>query len=278
MAAGTRGRASICVVGLGKVGYPTADYISKQGFRVCGYDIKPIKASFPTTTVWNTIPKGTSIYVITVSTGFKRRKPDLTSLYKVCEEISKRNPKALICMESTVLVGTCRKLAEKFDLHNFVHVPHRYWKGDPENHGVKQLRVFGALNHPSMTKGLDFYKSLQIPLHPVPMIEIAEMSKLAENAYLFVQIAFVEGLKMTCKDLGLDFDKTRDACNTKWNIRLLEAREGISGECIPKDTRYLLGQTHNDALLEGAIRIDAKYKKRMRSGQEKIMTDVLPMQ
>lgn len=253
-------RSSVCVVGLGNVGYPTADYISRRGFRVHGYDIRPVKASFHATTAWSRIPKGTSIYVVTVSTGFDGKKVDLTSLYDVCEEISKRNPEALICMESTVPVGTCRKLAEKFHLHNFVHVPHRYWKGDPINHGVSQLRVFGALNRSSMTRGLDFYKSLHIPLYLVPEIELAEMSKLAENAYLFVQIAFVEGLKMTCEALGLDFDKTRDACNTKWNIKLLEARDGIRGLCLPKDTRYLQAQSHNNPLLEGAIRVDAKYR------------------
>jgi len=140
-------------------------------------------------------------------------------------------------MESTVPVGICRKLAEKFGLPIFVHVPHRYWRGDPINFGVKVLRVFGALTSQSSAIGLDFYKKLEIPLHIVPKIEIAEMCKIAENAHTYVRIAFVEGLRMTCEDLGLDFNKVRDACNTKWNVDLYEARDDIWGYCLPKDIR-----------------------------------------
>lgn len=165
-------------------------------------------------------------------------------------------------MESTVPVGTCRKLADKFDLPNFVHVPHRYWHGDPVNKGVKVLRVFGALNSQSLAKGSSFYKKLGIPLHIVPKIEMAEMCKIAENAHTYVRIAFAEGLRMICEDLGLDFDKVKEACNTKWNVEILEARDGIWGYCLPKDVRYLLHHSNSNPLLLGAIRTDAQYKKK----------------
>jgi len=256
-------QSKVCVIGLGTVGYPTAEYISKHGFNVCGYDIRPINSeNFFTTTEWNKTPRDTKVYVIAVSSGLKGKKPDLTNLHDVCQKISNTNPDALVCMESTVPAGTCRKIAEKFGLPNFVHVPHRYWTGDPVNRGVKMLRVFGALNSQSSAKGLDFYKKLEIPLYIVPEIEIAEMCKIAENAYTYVRIAFVEGLRMICEDLGLDFNKVRDACNTKWNIDLLEARDGIWGYCLPKDIRYLLHQSNSDPLLTGAIRTDARYKKK----------------
>ena len=256
-------RRKVCVIGLGVVGHPTAEYISQHGFDVFGYDIRPkISENFSTTTDWNKVPKDVEIYVIAVPTGSEKGKPDLTNLYDVCDKISNTNSNSLVCMESTVPAGTCRKLAEKFGLSNVVHVPHRYWQGDPVNRGVKMLRVFGALNSQSSAIGLDFYKKLEIPLHIVPEIEIAEMCKIAENAYTYVRIAFVEGLRMICEDLGLDFNKVRDACNTKWNIDLLEARDGIWGYCLPKDIRYLLNHSNSDPLLVGAIRTDARYKKK----------------
>ena len=255
-------KSRVCVVGLGTVGYPTAHYIRNHGFQVYGYDVRSIDSEyFFTTTNWNKIPKNIEIYVITVSSGLKGGKPDLTNFYEVCSKVSSSNHDALICMESTVPVGTCRKLAEEFDLPNFVHVPHRYWSKKTEKFGVKQLRVFGALNKQSFADGLKLYKQLEIPLYPVSEIEIAEMCKIAENAYIFVQIAFVESLRMICEDLGLDFNSARKACNTKWNVKLLEALEGIGGSCLPKDIRYLLSHSNSDPLLTGAILIDNEYKK-----------------
>lgn len=250
------------MVGLGTVGYPTAHYICDHGYRVYGYDIRSINSEhFFTTANWKDIPNDVEAYVIAVSSGLDGEKPDLTSFYEVCSRISSSSHNALVCMESTVPVGTCRKLASEFDLPNFVHVPHRYWSKKPEKRGVRQLRVFGALDKSSYAKGLRFYEQLDIPLYKVSKIEIAEMSKIAENAYSFVQIAFAESLKMACENLELDFDSVRRACNTKWNIKLWKALEGIGGICFPKDIRYLLHLAPSDPLLKGAILVDNEYKK-----------------
>ena len=87
------------------------------------------------------------------------------------------------------------------------------------------------------------------------------MSKVAENAYRYLQIAFAEELKMTCGDLGLDFEKVREACNTKWNIEMLEARDGINGHCLPKDIRYLASVGPHNLLTQSAITVDKAYRK-----------------
>jgi nucleotide sugar dehydrogenase len=253
----------VCVIGLGVVGYPTAEYISEQGFQVSGYDVLHKNSDkFFTTTRFDEVPKDTDIFIITVSTGINRGEPDLTNLYDACEKISTANPDSLVCVESTVPVGTCREISKKFGLPNFVHVPHRYWTQNPKEFGVRQTRVFGAVNDRSLEEGQRFYNKLSIPLCVVPEIEIAEMSKIAENAYVYVNIAFAESLRMVCEDLGLKYGCVRDACNTKWNIELMEARDGIWGACLPKDIRYLLFHSSSDPLLAGAIRADAKYKKR----------------
>lgn len=262
----------VCVAGLGTVGYPTALYISKYGFSVCGYDIdekkvKEIKshAPFKVVSKWSEVHNA-QIYVVCVSTGWKDDKPDMSAVFDICSKISRKKENPLVCIESTVSVGTCRKLAELFDNKVYlVYVPHRYWPENPEDHGVKQLRVIGALNKASLKEGMKFYKKLEIPLHPVSSFEIAETIKITENAYRFVQIAFVEELWLLCKKNNIPFEEVREGANTKWNVTLLEARNGIGGDCLPKDIRYL-SQLGKNFLLTAAIETDKLYKDYLKSG------------
>jgi UDP-N-acetyl-D-mannosaminuronic acid dehydrogenase len=177
----------------------------------------------------------------------------------------------LVSIESTIVPGTSRKIYENIfnKSINLVHVPHRYWAGDPVKHGVRQLRVIGAVNQGSLEVGIKFYRDmLDIPLHVCSSIEVAEMCKIAENAYRYVQIAFAEELRMICETLGLSFNEVREACNTKWNVEILEARDGIGGHCLPKDIRYLSSLTIHNTLLKGAIKADEEYRKWL-SGKRK---------
>jgi len=254
----------VVVAGLGTVGMPTAEYIAGvEGVSVYGYDIVMKKSEkFPTTTNWDELPhEDIDVYVIAVWTGLRDGKPDLSALEDVLKKIARANPDALISVESTVPVGALRRFANELGLRRLVHVPHRYWAGDPERHGVRQLRVLGALNDESLAMGVEFYQHLDIPLHIVSSLEVAEMTKIAENAYRFVQIAFAEELRMICESLSLDFEEVRRAANTKWNIEILEARDGIGGMCLPKDIRYLRHAAKlNTPLLNGAIEADESYK------------------
>jgi len=259
----------VCVIGLGEVGLPTALHIKEMGFEVWGSDIKDVAVEMAERSgirASNNNLRETSpmdVYVICVSTSLRNSKPDMSPIYDVCNKIVKIKEHPLVSIESTVLPGTCRKLYnEIFERKvNLVHVPHRYWAEAPNRYGVRQTRVIGAVDEKSLEIGLRFYKEkLKIPLHIVSSIEVAEMCKIAENAYRYVQIAFAEELKMICDELGLDFDEVRTACNTKWNIEILEARDGIKGHCLPKDIRYLTSLTKFNSLLKAAIEVDGKYK------------------
>lgn len=258
----------ICVIGLGQVGLPVASYISGKGFEIWGCDIKEsaIKKArgerIKATTKWDEIPPA-DVYVVTVSTLLKDNAPDLIPVFDVCEKIAQKTQHALVSIESTIIPGTCRKIfndifKKKLDL---VHTPHRYWAGDPIKHGVKQLRVIGGIDAKSLERGQSFFgKLLGIPLFAVSPIEVAEMCKITENAYRYVQIAFAEELRQICEEIGLSFEDVRKACNTKWNIQILEAREGIRGHCLPKDVGYLSSLTLHNAILQSAIAVDNAYK------------------
>ena len=83
-------------------------------------------------------------------------------------------------------------------------------------------------------------RNLGISMHPVSDIDIAEMTKIAENAHRYLQIAFAEDLYLYCQANNINFSELRDALNTKWNVNILESREGIGGYCLPKDTKMFL--------------------------------------
>jgi len=263
---------NVCVVGLGTVGLPVAVHAS-QYFEVSGYDLNPkavgrAKAKgISASESWPFILKP-DVYVVAVSTGLdKEEKTDVSAIHDVCEKIAQTKRDSLVCIESTVPVGTSRRMAEEFELEYIVHCPHRYWVKDPVRYGVVQNRVLGGLNEESIVRAKLFYEALKVPIYHVASLEIAEISKIAENSYRFVQIAFAEELKLICERSKLSFDEVRMACNTKWNIDILEAREGIEGQCLPKDIRYL-ADPEETPLLTAAIEADGRYKAYRRREPE----------
>jgi len=68
---------------------------------------------------------------------------------------------------------------------------------------------------------------------------------------------------MFCDDQGLDFEELQGAINSKWNIKILEARNGIGGHCLPKDTQMFCGLSKNllpHSTLSAAIESDRLYQ------------------
>lgn len=114
-------------------------------------------------------------------------------------------------------------------------------------------------NDIASNSNLESTKSLGIPLHPVSNIEIAEISKIAENAHRYLQIAFAEDLYLYGQANEINFAELRDALNTKWNVNILEPRDGIGGHCLPKDTKMFLQSSHSpnkSKILSAAIGVD----------------------
>jgi UDP-N-acetyl-D-mannosaminuronic acid dehydrogenase len=105
-------------------------------------------------------------------------------------------------------------------------------------------------------------KSLGIPMHPVSQVEIAETTKVVENAHRYLQIAFAEDLYLYCEANNINFAELRDALNTKWNVEILEPREGIGGHCLPKDTKMFLqsSKAFKSKMLTAAIKVDEDYR------------------
>jgi UDP-N-acetyl-D-mannosaminuronate dehydrogenase len=100
-------------------------------------------------------------------------------------------------------------------------------------------------------------------MHPVSEIEIAEITKVVENADRYLQIAFAEELYLYCQANNINFPELRDAVNTKWNVNILEPREGIGGHCLPKDTKMFLQSSKSirSKILTTAMEVDEHYRR-----------------
>jgi UDP-N-acetyl-D-mannosaminuronic acid dehydrogenase len=244
------------------------------------------------------------VFIISISTHKADDifSPQITGLLSIAQRISRKAKNdALVSIESTVPKGTSKKVFEILNhrLH-VVHTPHRWYSLEEKEHGVNQLRVIGGVCDCCLRAGMWFYngsgdcgdgidtsaivgqqeqtysttstssKSLGIPMYPVPKVEIAEITKITENAHRYLQIAFAEELYLYCQVNNINFAELREALNTKWNVDILEPREGIGGHCLPKDTRMFLESSNprKSKILTAAIEVDEDYR-RFRASLEK---------
>lgn len=183
------------------------------------------------------------------------------------EEVFKQIPKEhspLIIVESTVppkLSETLLKLKGKSMLALF---PHRFNQNDADHRVFNLNRILGGSDKKSEEAALKFYTQFMNNelITKVPYF-IAALSKPAENAYRFIEIAIAEDWKTECDRLGVDFEDLRKAMNTKWNIELKEARDGIGGTCLPKDIAFMNNFFSNSHMINAALESDEFYKKTM---------------
>src|SRR5918912_1531339 len=251
------------------------------------------------------------VYIICVSTHKPEDmfSPYIEGLLSVVDRISKEAKRngALVSIESTIPRGTSNKVLEILGhrLH-VAHAPHRWYALEEKEHGVNQLRVVGGVYDCCLEAAIQFYngngsssgvngngnssstdnnnnndnnnpiitrRSLGIPMHPVSKIEVAEMTKTIENAHRYLQIAFAEDLYLYCQANNINFSELRDALNTKWNVNILEPREGIGGHCLPKDTKMFLQSSKSirSKILSSAIEVDQDYRQYRQSTQNSVL-------
>jgi len=279
----------VLVIGLGQLGLPVAKYVKQRGFDTYGYDINPkaVKLAQKTAAIENaTNFSEFDVFILCVSThkADDMFSPQIDGLLSIVERISKEAKRgALVSIESTVPKGTSKRVFEILNHRmHVVHAPHRWYSFEENIHGVNQLRVIGGVCDCCLKLGLAFYdgisvnyhvnsqshsssstpKSLEIPMHPVTNIETAELTKVIENAHRYLQIAFAEELYLYCQANNLNFPELRDALNTKWNVEILEPREGIGGHCLPKDTKMFQesSKSKKNKILAAAIEVDQEYR------------------
>jgi UDP-N-acetyl-D-mannosaminuronate dehydrogenase len=292
----------VVVIGLGQLGLPVAKYVKEKGFDTYGYDINEkamevAQSNYGIKKASNFNDFDVLIICVSTHRPDDMFSPQIDSLLSVMEKISREaKTGALISIESTIPKGTSKKVFEKVDhrLH-VVHAPHRWYALEENIHGVNQLRIIGGVSSCCLQHGLNFYdgveirlsndgssssnkerdssltstshmktewRSLQIPMHPVSSIEVAELTKIIENSHRYLQIAFAEELALYCRANNISFTELRHSLNAKWNVEILEPRDGIGGHCLPKDTKMFVNSsnTMKSKILQAAIEIDEDYR------------------
>ena len=280
----TRRFNKVLIIGLGQIGFAVASYIKKQEeYDVYGYDITPaardraeLKIGIKNAADFI----GFDIYMVCISTHNRDDMftPDTSGLITVANKLSQEgNEGALVVIESTVTQGTSKQFCESVGhkLH-VVHAPHRWYGVEENDHGVNQPRVIGGVHDCCLKLGMEFfsgtdsvngnpktYNGLGVPMMPLSKIELAELTKIIENSHRYLQIAFAEELFLYCKASSVDFWELREALNTKWNVNILEPREGIGGHCLPKDTKMFLNSSNlvRSKIISAAIEADEEYKR-----------------
>ena len=283
----------VLVIGLGQLGLPVAKYVKDRGYETFGYDInqRRVEAAEKKYGI-KSIKRfdDIDVFILCVSTHDPNDEytPFIDGLFSVAQKISRQAKNgSLVSIESTVPKGTSKQIFEMLNhrLH-VAHAPHRWYSLEEDVHGVNQVRVIGGVSDCCLKVGLQFYDSgnealefndniannnnensrrngLGIPMHPVTEIEIAELSKIIENADRYMQIAFSEDLYLYCQANNVNFGELRDALNTKWNVKILEPRDGVGGHCLPKDTKMFLQSSKSikSKILMAALEVDQDYRR-----------------
>ena len=272
-------RRTICIVGLGYVGLPTAVLCAESGFEVIGVDVKPhivesinrgecpladlaldgrleewvSKGHLRATMDLEEAMETSEIILVIVPTPVTSDgDPDLTCLVQASKAIGRNLKKGqLVIFESTVYPGCTEEvclplleqesgLREGSDF-GIAYCPERYNPADVEHTIEKVSRVVGAIDKHSLERAVDFYKSfLRGTIHTVSGIKEAEATKVLENSQRNVNIAFMNEMARMFEKMGLDFHEVIKGASSKFNFVNVNPGPGVGGHCIPVDPLYLI--------------------------------------
>lgn len=263
---------SVGVIGQGYVGLAVATAAAAAGHSVTGFDTnstiiknlelgkshiedikdsklkKLIKNSFYRPTNNPADLSGCEVVIIAVPTPLdSERIPDLRNIEAAIQTIiSSIKKSALIINESTSYPGTLRNvIAKKISTatrinHRYAISPERIDPGNAKWNVKNTPRLVAGLDKKSAEEVVKFYSTFTKTLKLVSTPEVAEMAKLAENSFRYVNIAFVNELAKVAHGFNVDVNEVLEAANSKpYGFMKFFPSAGVGGHCIPIDPLYL---------------------------------------
>ena len=261
----------INVIGLGYIGLPTALMMASHGVEVIGTDYNKelvttlnagkttfkekgldelfqdaLKAGIEFTTEYQV----TDTYIVSVPTPYDKfsKKVDACYVVAAVKYVLKVAPKgATIVIESTVSPGTIQKSvrpilkAENRTDLNLIHAPERIIPGNMVYELLHNNRTIGADNKEIGEKIAKLYASFCQGEIVVTDIKTAEMTKVVENTFRAVNIAFANELAKICRHDNMDVYEIIKICNMHPRVNILEPGPGVGGHCISVDPWFLVG-------------------------------------
>lgn len=264
----------INVIGLGYIGLPTALMFASKGFEVVGTDYnkdlvatlnkgkvtfeeKGLKELFDEAVTagikFTTSYLDTDVYIVAVPTPYDKFSKKIDACYVIAavKEIMKVCHKgATVVIESTVSPGTIDKFVRPvieengFELGkdiNLVHAPERIIPGNMVYELGHNSRTIGADNEIVGRKIADMYQKITEGQVIVTDIKSAEMTKVVENTFRAVNIAFANELAKICRQDGMDVYEIIKICNMHPRVNILNPGPGVGGHCISVDPWFLVG-------------------------------------
>lgn len=282
------GLKTVSVVGLGYIGLPTASVLAARGVDVVGVDInatvverlnrglahfaEPGLDAVVTEAVASgrlravTAPVKADAFIIAVPTPFTTdRTADLSYVESATRAVARvLEPGNLVILESTCPVGTtrvvCAWIAEErpdlvvpTDEHpgdiDVAYCPERILPGRMVDELTSNDRIIGGINERSSARACDLYGVFVSGALHTTTSKVAEMVKLAENAYRDVNIAFANELAQVCASFGVDVWSAISLANHHPRVNILQPGPGVGGHCIGVDPWFLINHTDESAEL-----------------------------
>ncbi len=262
------------VIGLGYIGLPTALMLASHGIEVIGTDynerlVETLNAGHTTfkedgldELFKNAVESGirftteyqvTDTYIVSVPTPYDKfsKKVDACYVAAAVKDVLKKAPKgAVIVIESTVSPGTLDKFVRPamegagkvigVDVH-LVHAPERIIPGNMVYELIHNNRTIGADDKVIGEKIKSIYASFCQGEIVVTDIRTAEMTKVVENTYRAVNIAFANELAKICRHDNMDVYEIIRICNMHPRVNILQPGPGVGGHCISVDPWFLVG-------------------------------------
>lgn len=264
----------INVIGLGYIGLPTALMMASHGVEVVGTDYnkelvdtlnaghttfkedgldelfnQAVNAGIKFTTEY----QHTDTYIVSVPTPYDKfsKKVDACYVVAAVKDVLKVATKgATIVVESTVSPGTMEKFVRPAveeagfvigeDVH-LVHAPERIIPGNMVYELLHNNRTIGADEKEIGEKVKKLFSSFCQGKIVVTDIKTAEMTKVVENTFRAVNIAFANELARICRHDNMDVYEIIKICNMHPRVNILQPGPGVGGHCISVDPWFLVG-------------------------------------
>ncbi len=270
----------VCVIGIGRIGLPTALSFAKSGLQTIGVDINenlvkninsgifPLKdepgyeeifnevlakKTFSATTKIEDAVSNSDLILLSLPTPMDEYNiPDYSALISVASKLSELlSPNSLVIVESTIEPGFIENdMITLISKSGRLQIEKNFLIGVcPENanpgeilHDFTNLpRLVGGINQ-NVTKIIKLIYDFvfSVDLIEMPDCKTANAVKLTTNVFRDINIAFVNELALMFEKLGIDTKKVLEAAKMKYNFAVHYPGAGVGGPCLPINSYQFL--------------------------------------
>ncbi len=278
---------SVAIYGLGYIGLPTAAFFASTGLQVVGVDINAaavdavnagtlpfVEPGMDTLLARvvadgslraTTEPVAADVHIVAVPTPFAEDHAvdDRYVMSAAASVASVAKPGDLVILESTSPPGLTERMVARIvelrpDLTTELgqpgtifaaHAPERVLPGKIMEEMVSNDRIVGGINEVSSRLAQSLYKRFCAGEVVITDARTAELTKLVENSFRDVNIAFANELSMICDELRIDVWELIRLANRHPRVNILQPGPGVGGHCIAVDPWFIVSAAPAQARL-----------------------------